>query len=105
MMHDKQLIVPSPYAAPLQAQGSCPKNIRLEDYAKQVLPPQVHHELLAAINNNRWLEWEHFDQVRGWVAAWRSERGVSGRERSCPPQANLLCCKRGVVGAVPLRMS
>jgi hypothetical protein len=55
----------------LQAQGSCPKNIRLEDYAKQVLPPQVHHELLAAINNNRWLEWEHFDQVwtadRGWL--------------------------------------
>ncbi|KAL6747073.1 hypothetical protein V8C86DRAFT_2920868 [Haematococcus lacustris] len=46
----------------LKAQGSSPKNIKLEDYSQQVLPPPVHKELVQAVTSNRWLAWEHFDQ-------------------------------------------
>mmetsp|Transcript_18788 Transcript_18788/g.40431 ORF Transcript_18788/g.40431 Transcript_18788/m.40431 type:complete len:992 (-) Transcript_18788:4217-7192(-) len=46
----------------LKAQGSCPKSMRIEDYAKHALCPQVFHELREAVQCNRWLEWEHLDQ-------------------------------------------
>lgn len=46
-----------------QAQGSCPRNMSTEEYAAHTLSPAVMHELKEAVGNNKWLEWEHLDQV------------------------------------------
>ncbi len=75
--------------------------MRLEDYAAQVLAPAVYHELCEAVGSNRWLAWEHFDQVRvgsgvgrdGWCARRRQGRRVA--TRSChlqSRQAHCFCC-------------
>lgn len=46
-----------------QAQGSCPRSMSTEEYAAHTLSPAVMHELKEAVGNNKWLEWEHLDQV------------------------------------------
>ena len=37
--------------------------MRIEDYAKHALLGVVYEELRNAVDTNRWLQWEHLDQV------------------------------------------
>ena len=38
--------------------------MKIEEYAKHCLSSQVFNELRDAVATNRWLQWDHFDQVR-----------------------------------------